>query len=411
MINKLTNFTIITFLTLLIIGCGSSSSSNSSSTVTPSNPQPEPSSTSIETTKQAYTTEEAIIVNFNNMSGENHDWIAIYPSNVSSDWGNQLQWTWTEGDQDGQKQFNALPAGSYEVRAFFNNSFTVEATYPFKIDEKYNNEANVSLTLNKNEYAQNELIYIQYNNMQGNQTDWIGLFTKDSNTIIDSKQTNGSIKGELSLAGVDTLIDTVNTSGGLKAGDYEVKAFFNDSLTVEKLASFTVVNKPVVSTVYESVDNEISPNWYHISGPTAPYYNQGMVSLETNWINNFTNTSEYRLLFPQVNTTQKVLELDAGGIKESLHFYIGVILETTYGPRKMIWDPFFTHEGTKPFKNNQYLSYPLYVDIQREAETRHSVRVDVEKYLRILEPTNKVLSISAFMSSGGDLDEIRLSSH
>lgn len=400
--SRLTKFSIIIFLSFFIFSCGTNNSNNHSKEAT---------LTKIQTEKETYLENQPIIVNFNNMSGHQYDWIGIYPVGISSDWGNQLQWAWTEGDLNGQKEFHGLPLGTYEVRAFFNNSFNVAAISSFKIDGEYNANKAVSLTLNKSDYAENELIYVNYNNMQGNQTDWIGLFSLGSDNPIDSKQTQGSIKGELSLGGLDRLPDSLNNFGGLKSGNYEVKALFNNSLKVEKIASFTVVEKKVTSTIYESADNNISPHWVHLSGPVAPYYNQGMVNLTSNWINNSTNTSEYRLTFPQVNRTQKVLELEAGGLKYQKHFYIGVILETLHGPRKMIWDPFFTHGKVKPFKSNQLLSYPLYIDIQLESEQRNHVRVDVEKYLRILEPTNKVLSISAFIASGGDLDEIKLSSH
>lgn len=366
----------------------------------------------VTTSKVSYLPEEEISAIFDNMSGDDQDWIAIYPVGSTSDWGNQLDWKWIAGDISGERAFDPLPAGEYEVRVFFNNSFNMEAKANFTVEAA---PTGVNLVLNKEVYAQNELIYIDYTNMQGNQSDWIGIYPAGASyhfeNVIDFKQTNGTINGQISLGGVDTLPDALNNPGGLKPGNYEVRAFYNNSLGAQVVKSFTVTQQAITSTVYESATGSISPNWVHISGPTAPYYYEGMVNLKPNWISNYTNTSEFRLVFPQANTTQKVLELDAGGVRWQPHFYIGVVLQTTDGPRKMIWDPFFNHEDTAAFKSGQYLSYPLYVDIQRQSTTKHHVRVDVEKYLRILEPNNKVVSISAFMASGGDLDEIKLSSH
>ncbi|CAA6826715.1 MAG: No hits [uncultured Sulfurovum sp.] len=369
--------------------------------------------TTLETTKDIYLADEEIVAVFDNMSGNADDWIGIYPAGSSNAWENMLQWEWIEGGLvTGTQAFEAMPVGDYEVRVFFNNSFTEEAVYAFSVEAI---ATGVSLVLNKTLYAQNELIYINYNNMQGNNSDWIGIYPAGASfefeNVIDSKQTEGNINGEISLGGVDALPDAENNPGGLAPGNYEVRAFYNNSLTAQTVATFTVANEAVSSTVYEAATGSISPNWVHISGPTAPYYNAGRVNLKPTWINNYTNTSEYRLVFPQINTTQKVLEFDAGGVRWQPHFFIGVVLETIEGTRKMIWDPFFNHEGTTAFKSGTYLSYPLYLDIQRRSTEKLHVRLDVEKYLRILEPNNKVLSISAFMASGGDLDEIKLSSH
>ncbi|CAA6818608.1 MAG: No hits [uncultured Sulfurovum sp.] len=368
--------------------------------------------TTVATSKEVYLTEEPIIATFNNMSGDTHDWMAIYPAGSSSDWGNQIDWKWVEADISGQRTFGSLPVGDYEVRVFFHNSFNIEANASFSVEA---GTTEVSLALNKEVYAQNELIYIDYTNMQGNESDWIGIYPAGASfnfeNVIDFKQTKGNINGQISLGGVDTFPDTENNPGGLAPGNYEVRAFYNNSLGAEVVKSFTVTQQVVNSTLYESADENISENWVHISGPNAPYLHKGMVNLTPTWIDNFTNTSEYRLVFPTPNSTQKVLELDAGGIRWQPHFYIGVILETTNGSRKMIWDPFFNHEETKPFKVNQFLNFPLYVDTQRVSTKKLHVRLDVEKYLRLLEPNNKVISISAFMASGGDLDEIKLSSH
>lgn len=369
--------------------------------------------TSVETTKDIYLVEEEITAIFDNMAVNNNDWIGIYPAGSTNEWSNMLQWEWIRSLKSGTQEFEPMPVGDYEVRVFFNNSFVSEASYAFSVEEDAA-EVGVSLSLNKEVYAQNELIYIDYDNMQGNNTDWIGIYPAGASyhfeNVIDSKKTYGNISGQISLGGVDGLPDAENNPGGLAPGNYEMRAFYNNTLGAETVVPFTVTSQPVVSTVYEAASGSISPDWIHISGPTAPYYNQGKVSLRPTWISN-TNTSEYRLAFPEVNTIQKVLELDAGGLRWLPHFNVGVIVQTLNGTRKMFWDPFFNHQNVNAFKSGNVLSYPLYVDIQRRAATKLHVRLDVEKYLRILEPNNKVVSISSFTATGGDLDEIKLSSH
>jgi hypothetical protein len=200
---------------------------------------------------------------------------------------------------------------------------------------------------------------------------------------------------------------------GLAPGNYEIRAFFNNSLHQEQVASFTVVNTPVVSTVYEDANGTISPNWIHISGPYPPVYYNGVVRLRAKWGAGVINSSEYTLPFNPINTTQKVLELDVGGVgRWTPHFNIGVIVQTSNGTRRMLWDSYLNHYNVSANKQGEVLSFPTYVELQQNNHLmRTHFRVNVDKYLKILEPNNKVISISAFFATGGDLDNIKLSSH
>jgi len=200
---------------------------------------------------------------------------------------------------------------------------------------------------------------------------------------------------------------------GLPAGDYEIRAFFNNTLHAEKVVSFTVRNQSVVSTVYEKARGSISPNWIHILGPYPPVYFSGVVRLRAKWINHSTNTSEYSLPFNVPNTTQNVLELDVGGVgRRTPHFSIGVIVQTEEGERKMLWNSYMNHYDVNANKQGRLLIYPTYIELQRRtSKSRKHFRVNLDKYLKILEPNNKIVSVTSFYATGGDLDNIKLSSH
>ena len=90
--------------------------------------------TSIVLNKETYTNKENVIVNFTNMTAKNKDWIAIYPKNSSNSWANVVAWHWTDDVPNGQMSFDALVAGEYEVRAFYNNSYKVEAKKEFVVE-------------------------------------------------------------------------------------------------------------------------------------------------------------------------------------------------------------------------------------------------------------------------------------
>ncbi len=373
----------------------------------------------ISTTKSNYLPNEDVVVNFSHMLGDVEDWIGVYTQGSSNDWANVVAWKFTNGVTDGNMTFSNLAEGNYSVRAFFKNSFNLEANSSFSIhdDEPITNEVN--LTLNKAVYAQNELVYVTYDHMQGNNLDWIGIYpagaTYDFENVIDSKYTYGNISGEMALGGFpqgETLHGSTPMPG-LAPGNYEIRAFFNNTLHTEKVVPFTVTEQPVVSTMYEDANGSISEDWIHVSGPYPPVYYNGVVRLRARWINNHTNTSEYTLPFDTPNTTQKVLELDVGGVgRWTPHFNVGVIVQTLNGQRRMLWDSYLNHYNVSANKQNNVLSYPTYVELQRNtANSRKHFRVNVDKYLKILEPNNKVISITDFFATGGDLDNIKLSSH
>jgi len=371
------------------------------------------------TTKETYLNTETVVINFEYMQGNTSDWIGIYPAGASYEFENVVAFKQTGGDINGSMSFQNIPIGDYDARAFFNNSLATEASISFSVisDPNYHD---VNLTLNKNVYAQNELIYVNYNYMEGNPMDWIGIYPAGASyeftNVIDSKYTDGNIQGEVGLGGFPANTDLSGSTPmpGLPAGDYEIRAFFNNSLAQKAMVAFTVTNQPVTSTVYEEAEGgDISPDWIRVSGPYPQTYYNGLVRLKANWINNTTNRSEYNLPFDVANTTDKVLELDVGGVgRWTPHFNVGVLVNTTNGQRRMLWDSFLNHFTVKANKQGNVLSFPTYVELQANNHfMKTHFRVNIDKYLKILEPNNKIISVTDFFATGGDLDNIKLSSH
>ena len=87
----------------------------------------------ITTDEDLYNPNNSIVTTFSAMSGDDEDWIAIYPAGSDNSWGNVIQWDWARA-VNGNHTFNALPVGDYEVRAFFNNTYKSEAAVPFEIE-------------------------------------------------------------------------------------------------------------------------------------------------------------------------------------------------------------------------------------------------------------------------------------
>lgn len=85
----------------------------------------------ISTDKTSYAVNENISITIENQATNNQNWIGIYPAGSSNSWGNVLTWEWTNGNNS--INLDGVPAGQYEARLFYNNSYHDEAKYEFHV--------------------------------------------------------------------------------------------------------------------------------------------------------------------------------------------------------------------------------------------------------------------------------------
>jgi hypothetical protein len=124
-----------------------------------------------------YTSDDDITMFFENMEGTALDWIALFKANDPSHENYLLRWARTGALKDGNTTIlsnSNIPAGAYELRAFFQDTYDVEATIPVTIHES------LLMTLNQESYQSNENITINYSNMEGNAEDWIAIYPAGS---------------------------------------------------------------------------------------------------------------------------------------------------------------------------------------------------------------------------------------
>ncbi len=76
--------------------------------------------------------QENISFTLSNLSGD-RDWIGIYPKGASNDWNNVITWGWAKNTK---VTLGGVSVGEYETRLFFNNSYILEASVPFSIENK-----------------------------------------------------------------------------------------------------------------------------------------------------------------------------------------------------------------------------------------------------------------------------------
>ena len=374
----------------------------------------------ITTNKTTYFNNEQITVNFANMAAKNQDWIGIYPKNSSSKWGNQVAWHWTNDTTNGQVTFDALPIGEYEARAFYNNSGHMETKKAFTVTPIPEEEFIVKSE--KNIYKSNELIRIYFNHMRGTGSDWIGIFPigadNQKESAIEWRDAKSLVTGEL-------------TFNGLPTGDYEARAYF--ATLHKQTIPFSVEEQEDISTLFEDAEEGIDPRWNHYAGQfPLRRLNVGAQGSEHSIRANIDmsadrhNLSGYYFPFGETDKKLKFLNLD---VRIGMSSHVGdftVFIKTKNGNRRIIWAVYLNHPGndfsgnaefTPPFhsSNGYVLMNPAPSDYYLIARNEHSSRftnykINVEKTLRILEPDNELLSITGFTTSGGDFDNITLSS-
>ena len=179
-----------------------------------------------------------IEVEFKEMTGQNKDWIAIYPAGKDNSWKNVIAWKWTDDKMSGKvilakwKKRSKMRNGKYEVRAFYNNSYKMEAKVAFEI--KGEDPRKEELTLPKTKYSTSDTITVKFKNMTNQNQDWIAIYPVKANNawknVIDWAWTDDKISGDL-------------TFDSLPTGKYEIRAFYDNSYKMEAKVAFEVISQ------------------------------------------------------------------------------------------------------------------------------------------------------------------------
>ena len=399
--------------------------------------------TTVETTKNTYLNDEEIVAIFENMSGNADDWIGIYPAGSTNDWENMIQWEWIEsGLTSGTQTFSALPAGDYEVRVFFNNSFNDEAVYPFSVEAPV---PLADLIMSKDIYDPFELIHVEYNNMRGVTSDWLGIFSVGAE---DGKE------NAFEWRDAKSLVNGSLSFNGLEAGSYELRSYFD---TLHKATiPFTVQNKTATRVLYDDFeDGVISSRWVRYAGPEMTLLNVGAIDGAVGHTERQTavsgqhslrtykdyrgglNYSGYYFDFQNPDQKLKFLEIDMKIGVSSHVFAFGVKLKTKFGDRRIEFAAWLNHtlpsgqqiirgpygnvlEGHRQaFTQDNYLHvHPGPTDYYIATSSLGSgqnmfvhYKINIEEKLRILEPDNEFLGMIYFSTSGGDYDNLALATH
>ncbi len=164
---------------------------------------------SLTTNASSYATGAPVTVDYANLPGNPHDWIAIAP--FGSAMSAYATWTYASG-ASGSASFEHLPAGTYVARAFENDSSTLlRESAPFTIAD-----GPLGVAASAARYTTSEPVVISFSTLPNPGTDWIAITTPGAPaTAVLRWGYSHRANGTISFA-------------GLKHGTYVARAFAND---------------------------------------------------------------------------------------------------------------------------------------------------------------------------------------
>ena len=152
---------------------------------------------------------------------DSRTWIGIYPKDTSNEWKNVKAWSWADSNST-TINIDALESGDYQARLFYDNSFMMEKSVDFKIE-------NLSVLEVQEQSGTTLRLFATVKPLA-----WIGIYEKGvSNEWKNVKMWKWVKEGSTSIKIED-----------LRAGTYEARLFFNNSFTMEKRVEFKVVDGP-----------------------------------------------------------------------------------------------------------------------------------------------------------------------
>jgi len=176
---------------------------------------------------------QPVIINFSGFSGATTDWISIHQP--GSEDTNYIDWQFTGGGTSGSVTFNNLPSGAFEARYHQDwnttHSFASSATSP-----QFTIGGTPTVTTDRLTYGFGEVVTLSYVNMPGNMLDYVAVSVAGSpaTSTVQRFYTNGAMSGSQPFS-------------NLPPGDYEARAYLNDTFTILDTSTFTVTQASVTT--------------------------------------------------------------------------------------------------------------------------------------------------------------------
>ena len=111
----------------------------------------------IKTVQDTYNVDETVSITVDTVLSGDKDWVGIYPRGSSTSWSNVIAWNWVKknGTVVLSTKEKSMPAGNYEVRLFFHNKYTTQASDSFVVRKAPLSTVNAT-------YNTNETVSVMY---------------------------------------------------------------------------------------------------------------------------------------------------------------------------------------------------------------------------------------------------------
>jgi hypothetical protein len=221
--------------------------------------------TTVTTDATMYPDTQSIVVTYTNMSGASHDWVSLAP--LPSADTVYARWVYLGGQVNGSARFAALPAGTYEARAYFNDQYVVQArSMPITVTST--GTVSASIQAGSSTYLTTDPMAVTWSNLAGYPTDWIAvsLTTDDDAHHAVFFYTGGARAGTHSFT-------------NLAAGTYEARAYLDNTTTRQATSMPFVVSAPPAPSVTLTTDASS-----YMAGDAVIVHYSGMPGSSHDWI-------------------------------------------------------------------------------------------------------------------------------
>jgi hypothetical protein len=187
------------------------------------------SAVTLTTSQPVYMPTNTITANWTGLTSDATNWLTVVPQ--GSPLTTYDEWHYTNGATSGSMQFAPIVTpGVYEVRAFYRDGFTLAKATTFTI-------ANGPTVQTAGAYNAGDVVTVTFLDMPGNYHDWISVSQAGSPaTSFDAwSYTLGNVNGTRDFA-------------ALPPGNYEARAYLNDTYTILATSPFTIANGASVMT-------------------------------------------------------------------------------------------------------------------------------------------------------------------
>ncbi len=215
--------------------------------------------------------------------GGDEDWIAVYRKGDSNDWDNVIDWAWVK-DGDNNFDLSGVSSGTFELRLFYDNSYTVATKTEFEFNGGNgggDDKPFKDITVNAGD------IKLSPNFNSADDGDWVGVFRSG-----DDYNRDNLVAWNYLYNGYEGEVQVI---GDMPNGQYDVVYFTQDSYTQKGETSTLSVegagNGGKKHLVKKSFDRDNDGEIDNFE--TFTYHSNGNIKTKTNHYNGNTYTTNY----------------------------------------------------------------------------------------------------------------------